>query len=275
MELNKKVAIITGGSGGIGRSIAEIFAKNGAKVFIVDRKLSDLKKVAFNLRQRGLNIYFFKGDISKLPDIRRVVGNIFKSEKKIDLLVNCAGVQAPIGPFIGTNSKDWLRNLSVNLLGTVLMTKEVLPFMIKQKSGSIINFSGGGATSSRPNFSAYATSKIGVVKFTEILAEEVKEYSVRINAIAPGAVNTSMIKEILSAGKKSGDKEIRNVKQRFKEGFNPPELAARLALFLASRKSYNLTGRLISAEWDSWDKWNKKDIEEIMKSEKYLLRRVK
>jgi len=275
MELKKKVAIITGGSGGIGQSIAEIFAKEGARVFIVDRKLSDLKKVVFNLRQRGLSIYFFKGDISKLSDIKRVVGNVFKSEKRIDLLVNCAGVQAPIGPFIETNSKDWLRNLNINLLGTVLMTKEVLPFMIKQRSGSIINFSGGGATSSRPNFSAYATSKIGVVKFTEILAEEVKKYSVRVNAIAPGAVNTNMIKEILSAGKKAGDKEIRSVKQRLKKGFNPPELAARLALFLVSRKSYNLTGKLISAEWDSWDKWNKKDIKEIMKSEKYSLRRVK
>jgi len=147
--------------------------------------------------------------------------------------------------------------------------------MMEQKSGSIVNFSGGGSTSSRPNFSSYAVSKTGVVRFTEVVAQEVKKYGVRVNAVSPGAVNTFMTEEVLQAGKLAGKRELEDVKKRLKEGGVSPNLVSELVLFLASNKSRPLTGRLISAIWDDWRNWQKKDIENIMKGEQYTLRRIK
>jgi 3-oxoacyl-[acyl-carrier protein] reductase len=147
--------------------------------------------------------------------------------------------------------------------------------MIKRRSGVIINFSGGGATSSRPNFSAYATAKAGIVKFTEVLADELKPYRIRINAIAPGAVNTKMLDEILKIGRKAGNVELAAAKKRALEGGISAELAAELAVFLASSDSANLSGRLVSAVWDDWKHWSKKYIKKIMAGESLTLRRVK
>jgi len=170
---------------------------------------------------------------------------------------------------------EWEKNISVNLFGTVHASKEAIPYMQKNHSGAIINFSGGGATASRPNFSAYAVAKIGVVKFTEILADELAPYHIRVNAIAPGAINTKMLEEVLKAGSRAGKKELADAKKRAKEGGASPELAAALVVFLASSASAGLTGRLVSAPWDDWSHWGKKEIAQIMKTDALKLRRMK
>lgn len=275
MLLKNKIAVITGGSGGISSVVAETLAHEGAKIFVLDRDSVKLRQAVARFSRQKLSVYGLRCDVSKEREVESAVKKIVKSGKRIDILVNCAGIQAPIGPFSENNFSEWVRNVQINLLGTVLVTKNILPQMIKQKNGSIINFSGGGSTSSRPNFSAYAVSKIGVVKFTEILADEVKKYGVRVNAVSPGAVNTAMLKEVIRAGKRAGAEELRGAKLRAKKGGTPPELAAQLVAFLASPKSDGLTGKLISAPWDDWRHWTKKDITAIMKSDKYTLRRVK
>jgi len=274
MILKNKTAIITGGTGGIGKAIAEHFLKEGARVLIVSRNKNKLRETQKYLSCFG-KIYIFKADIALLKDIKKAVLYAKKIFKNIDILVNCAGIQAPLGPFVKNNLLDWWKNIKINLLGTVAFTKEILPLMLARKSGKIINFSGGGATSSRPNFSAYAVSKIGVVKFTEIVAAELKNSGVYINAIAPGAINTNMLNEVLKAGKIVGEKELKEAKKRLKEGGDSLEEAVLLVLFLASDKSNGLSGKLISAVWDDWKNWDKNKIAEIMKSDKYTLRRVK
>jgi NAD(P)-dependent dehydrogenase (short-subunit alcohol dehydrogenase family) len=273
--LKGKVAIITGGSCGIGRVIALLFAKEGAKVAIVARKNKQINRTLSEIKKINKEAMGIRADVSKQKEITRAVAGTIKKFKRIDILVNCAGIQAPIGPFAKNSLKEWIYNVEVNLFGTIMCCKAVLPEMMKRKSGKIINFSGGGATGPRPNFSAYAVAKTGVVRFTEILGEELKPYNVQVNAIAPGAVNTSMLKEILKAGKKAGKKELAAAKKRLKQGGTPPELAAELVLFLASGKAAGLTGRLISARWDDWKNWDKKKIKKIMQSEKYTLRRIK
>jgi 3-oxoacyl-[acyl-carrier protein] reductase len=264
MKLRDTVVIITGGYGGIGSAISRSFTDEGASVIVFERDEEMVGKTG------GVRV-----DVSDYASVGRGVARTLRKFGRIDCVVNCAGIQAPIGLFAENDMVAWEKNIGINLLGTVHMCRAVLPSMIKRRSGVIINFSGGGATSSRPNFSAYATAKAGIVKFTEVLADELKPYRIRINAIAPGAVNTKMLDEILKIGRKAGNVELAAAKKRALEGGISAELAAELAVFLASSDSANLSGRLVSAVWDDWKHWSKKDIKKIMAGESLTLRRVK
>src|SRR3989304_3857404 len=163
--------------------------------------------------------------------------------------------------------------LRTNLRGPSLAPRFVLPQMLRQGRGKIINLAGGGASSPFPRFSAYATSKAAVVRLTETLAEELKGSGIDVNAIAPGAVNTRLLDQVLEAGDAAGDQFLNCARRQREEGGTPPEKAAELAVFLASDKSNGLTGRLISAVWDEWPEMALR-IPEIMASDLYTLRRV-
>jgi len=191
----------------------------------------------------------------------------------IDILVNAGGIQGPIGPFVDINFEDWLKNIDINLMGTILCCKSVLPTMMSRKKGKIINFSGGGATFSRPNFSAYSVAKAGVVRFTEILADELRPFNIQVNAISPGVIKTGMIDEIIKAGPDRGGPDYQQMKSMKEADFDSPELAAELVCFLASDKSNWLTGKVISAIWDPWRNWREKGQAELDK-DLYVLRRV-
>jgi NAD(P)-dependent dehydrogenase (short-subunit alcohol dehydrogenase family) len=139
--------------------------------------------------------------------------------------------------------------------------------------GKIVNFSGGGATGSRPHFSAYACAKTAIVRLTEVLADEVREFHIDVNAIAPGAVNTAMLDELLGAGEMAGSKERSEATKRKEAGGTPPEVPAGLVAFLASDESDGITGKLISAPWDPW---NDKGFQEALRANQDLatLRRI-
>jgi 3-oxoacyl-[acyl-carrier protein] reductase len=138
----------------------------------------------------------------------------------------------------------------------------------------VINLSGGGAVSPFPRFSAYSTSKAAVVRLTETIAEEVREFGIRVNAIAPGAVNTRMLAQVLDAGEQAVGKEFYAGALRQKaEGGTPPTEAARLALFLASDEAAGITGRLISAVWDDWKSLPGR-VSELDGSALFTLRRI-
>ncbi len=276
MKLRNKVAVVTGGSRGIGKVIAEFLCREGARVAILarDRReihgaVKDVSRVVDDAKIAGFSV-----DVADSAALARTIRRIGRKFRSLDILVNCAGVQAPIGPFAANRMDEWENNIRVNFLGTAAAAKAVLPFMMKRRSGSIINFSGGGATSSRPNFSAYAAAKTAVVRFTEVLADELKPHHIRVNAVSPGAVNTAMLEEVLQAGARAGKAELGASKKRAMEGGVPPELAAALVVFLASNDSRGLTGRLISAPWDDWRKWDKKRIAKIMAGEAFKLRRT-
>lgn len=273
MKLKDKVAIITGGAKGVGKAIAYLFAKEGAKVAIVSRTKKEIDDTVNEIKNSGYEAIGIIGDVSNFNNVRRVVDKTLEQFLSIDILVNNAGIQRPIGLFQNVDMIEWMKNFGINFFGTAMFCKMVLPIMIKNRRGKIINLSGGGATSPRPNFSAYGVSKTAIVRFTETLAEEVREFNIQVNAIAPGAVNTRMITEILDAGEAAGVKEIEAAKAIAKKGGTPPEVVAELALFLVSDESDGLTGKLISAVWDDWRNFDKK-IHEISKSSLYTLRRI-
>jgi 3-oxoacyl-[acyl-carrier protein] reductase len=201
-----KVALITGGSRGIGKAVAEAFVREGAHVAIASRTASEIESTIQELKTRypGCSVFGRSVDVSDAMAVANLVDEIIDRQGAVDVLVNAAGVQPPIGPFAEVDVREWMRNVGINFFGSVLCCRSVLPMMISKKAGKIINFSGGGAAGPRPYFNAYACAKTAVVRFTEVLAEEVREFGIDVNAVAPGAVNTKMLDEIIDAGQRSG-----------------------------------------------------------------------
>ena len=273
MKLKDRVAVVTGAGRGIGKAIVLALANEGANVAVVSRTLSEVREVAAEVQGLGRRSLAIKADVSSEIEVEAMVKSIMAEFGKVDILVNNAGILGPIGPVVGNDIKSWLDTIHINLIGTFLCTRAVLPVMIKNRQGRIINLSGGGATSPRPRFSAYAASKAAIVRFTEIVAEEMKEFDIQVNAIAPGAVNTRLLDEILAAGESAGESTLTEAKHQRETGGISPTAAATLAVFLASEESKGLTGRLISAVWDDWQNLPGQ-IDKVMASDLYTLRRI-
>ena len=272
MQLRNRVALITGGSQGIGKAIATAFAREGAMLFLVARSAGHLRRTAKELLPLSLRLHFMVADVSDPADVRRIVRRAESVLGPVEILVNCAGVLGPVGPTYKANRRDWCGTIAINLLGPFYCIKEVLPGMVERRRGKIINLAGGGATSPRQNFSAYATAKAALVRLTETVAREVEKSGVEINAIAPGAVNTRMLDQVLAAGDRAGGEFAKAQKQK-RQGGVPPERAAELAVFLASDHSNGLTGRLISAVYDDWASIPQR-LKEIQTTDLYTLRRI-
>jgi len=273
MKLAGKAAIITGAGRGIGKAIALAFANEGADMLVASRTLSEVMATAEEARALGRHAVALEVDVSNLDDVERMVAQSLEEFGKLDILVNSAGIYGAIGPLVDNDPEKWVQTVRINLFGSFFCARAVLPFMIRQRRGKIINLSGGGASSPLPNFSAYAASKAAIVRLTETLAEEIKGFNIQVNAIAPGGVNTRLTDEILAAGAAAGEEMLARTRQQKETGGVPPEKAAALAVFLASEESGGLSGRLISAVWDDWESMNK-HIDQIMGSDLYTLRRV-
>jgi NAD(P)-dependent dehydrogenase (short-subunit alcohol dehydrogenase family) len=273
MQLKGKIALVTGAGRGIGQAIALAFAREGARIALTARSVVEIEKTATQVRNLGTECLPIPADVSRADEVHKVVNQVIQVFDKVDVLVNNAGVQGPIGPLIDNDADSWIRTFEVNVFGTFYCIKAVLPHMMTRRMGKIINLSGGGATGPRPRFSAYAVSKTAILRLTETLAEELRPFNIQVNAIAPGAVNTRMLDEILEAGDIAGP-EIERARERQALGGVPAELAARLAVFLGSAAAGSLTGKLISAVHDDWTSWDEERIKEIMALPWLTLRRV-
>lgn len=277
MVLKGKTAIITGGSGGIGNFIVEEFLKEGANLLVVDKNQERLEKTQANFSSAyAAQLRTLAGDIGDFDFSQKVVTEAIKTFGTLDIVVNAAGIHGEIGPLWEGDPKEWEAALKVNLLGTYYMMRAAIPEMIRHGAGKIINFSGGGSTGSRPYFSSYAASKTAVVRITEIVADELKEkgHNIQVNAVAPGAINTTILNDIINAGPDKAGREYELIQKIQKEGGEDPKKVAGLVAFLASAGSGRLTGRLISAVHDTWHEIPK-HTDEIMNSDIYTLRRIK
>ena len=275
MKLQGKVAIVTGGGRGIGEAIALAFAREGARLAIASRTQAELDQVAAKIQELGGQVQAIRTDVSNQDDVIRLIETTLTTYGQIDILVNAAGVYGPIGPAWDIDVDEWIRAMQINLFGTFMCCHTVLPHMIKRRQGKIVNFSGGGATSPLPRFTAYGVSKTAIVRLTETLAEEVKEFNIQVNAVAPGAVNTRLQDDVLAASERAGDllARIRQLRETG-EGGVPRELPAELVVFLASDDSAGLTGRLIAAPYDGWQSWDADRIAEVMSAPWFTLRRM-
>lgn len=271
-ELRDTHILITGASRGIGRELSFTLSRAGAAVGLVARHAGALLETAGQIQAHGGRAFPVVADVSRPEAIAPAVRQAQATMGSIDILINAAGQQAPIGAFAHNDLTAWEHNFQVNLFGPARLIQAVLPIMMGQGHGKIINFSGGGATAPRPHFSAYAASKAALVRLTETLAAELKPYNIQVNAVAPGAVNTRMLAEVIAAGERAGP-EYPQAVQRAQTGGTPVALICDLVRFLASPASGGLTGKLISAPHDPWRQWEGK-AEELMASPLYTLRRL-
>ena len=187
-----KVALITGGSRGIGRAIAAAYGGSGARVFICGRNLVDVEDAVREIRARGGEIDGVAGDISRAQDVQRIVAAALERFGAIDVLVNNASVLGPRETIAEFPRDAWEEVIRINLTGLFLVTHEVLPAMLARRSGSIINVTSGVGRIGKAKWGAYAVSKAGLEGFTQILAEEVESAGIRVNAVNPAATRTQM-----------------------------------------------------------------------------------
>jgi 3-oxoacyl-[acyl-carrier protein] reductase len=271
-ELKNYQALVTGASRGIGAALAETLARAGAGVALLARDGEKLAVVAARIRSRGGQAVPLPADVARPEEVKAAVRAAQKRLGGIDILINAAGIQPPIGTFAENDLVAWEHAIQVNLMGPVRAIHAVLPMMRAQHRGKIINLSGGGAAGPRPHFSAYAASKAALVRLTETLAVELQPDNIQVNAVAPGAVNTRMLDEVLAAGEKAGA-EYGQALERARTGGTPVELVCELVRFLASPASGAITGKLISAPHDPWRQWAGKG-EALNATPLYTMRRL-
>lgn len=275
IKIRRKV-VITGASRGLGKKIAEKFWFAGADLALIARNEDILKSTVDELKFGGgdQSIECFACDLTDLKTIPGLIENIKDKFGEPEILINNAGIQGPVGPLQENDWEEWQKCLNVILLAPVLLCRGFLPSMINKHYGRIINISGGGATKARPNFTGYATAKCGLVRFTETLAEELKDSGVCANCVAPGAMRSEMTHEIIKAGaEKAGELEYHNALTLGKDNESIVNRAADLVVFLASDYGGGITGKLISAVWDPWRELSQ-HIEDLKNSDVYTLRRI-
>jgi 3-oxoacyl-[acyl-carrier protein] reductase len=275
--LTGRTALITGASRGLGRVLARRFARAGARLILPGRDAQGLRETQQIIEEEdnGSDVLTSAHCDLRQDEGRRQAAAL--CEGRLDILVNNAATQGPIGALESNDPRAWRETLEVNLLAPVELCRHLLPALRAAAQFSahakIIHLSGGGATGPRPHFSAYATAKAGLVRFSETLAEELREAWIDVNCVAPGAMNTGMLHELIAAGPDRAPREHAKALQQLETGGTPMEKAAELAVFLAAGHSDGLTGRLLSAVWDDWAALEARR-EELASTDIFTLRRI-
>ena len=274
LKLAGKTVLLTGASKGFGKALAKFLWREGASLILVARSEDELKALAEFLEEQKF---------SASQAIEMIVCDVMGLSKEmiagraIDVLINNAAIQGPIGLFETNDWDEWQRTIEVDLIAPVFLSKLVLPQMKERKRGKIINLSGGGATSCRPGFSAYAVAKTGLVRFTEVLAKECEADHIDVNAVAPGMMPTNMTQEVLAAGSdQAGFKEYDAAVKMGGQGEDATtamKKALDLCVYLASDVSNGVTGKIISAVWDPWETLHE-HVNQLQASDVYTLRRI-
>lgn len=244
MRLKDKVAIITGGAEGIGKSYALGFAREGAKIVIADINLPAANALADTLKKQGTEALALKTDVSVLRDTEEMAKKTAEQFGRIDVLVNNAALYVRMKlsrvPLHQIDPAEWDKVMAVNLTGVFLCCRAVLPHMIKQKAGKIINIASGLAFSSVPNMTHYIASKGGVVSLTRALAREVGDYNINVNCIAPGSTFSEEPTNLAAVEFRKKDLHLRAIKR-----VEYPDDLVGTAIFLASPDSDFITGQTI------------------------------
>jgi NAD(P)-dependent dehydrogenase (short-subunit alcohol dehydrogenase family) len=243
MRLDNKTAIVTGGANGIGRAIAELFAKEGARVFIADLDASTGEEVAAKIRSGGGVATFAECDVTSGEAVKRTVAMATQDKNRIDILCNNAAYIAKEWHNAGDATDDeWDKCYQVSLRGTQLFTREVLPLMFEQKGGTIINVSSIQGLVGARNSVAYTSIKHALIGFTRSVAYDFGPHNIRCNALCPGAIRTRI------SPAPGSELHQRQISKTFLGRIGEPNEVAQAALFLASDESSYVTGAILAVD---------------------------
>jgi len=233
MRLAGRVALVTGGNRGIGRAISLAFATEGAKVVVVGRNAASCDETVAAIKAEGSEALAIRADVSREADVASMVATAVQRFNRIDILVNNAGVNLPYKAVVELTPEEWDYVVGTNLTGPFLCCRAVVPVMIAQGYGKIVNISSLGGRSGAAGRTPYRPTKAALINFTECVAAEVKEHGIDVNAVCPGPVNTDMMREITN----------NNVPLN---AMQPEEIAA-VVVFLVSGEAGAITGAAIDA----------------------------
>jgi NAD(P)-dependent dehydrogenase (short-subunit alcohol dehydrogenase family) len=277
LKLAGRNILITGASQGLGRAIAVACIREGANILICARDTDLLERTRSELAELtnpGRHVLAKRADVSRAEDVRQLFAMASNEFPELHGLVNNAGIYGPKGLVQDVDVDEWWDAVRINLLSVMLTCREAMPLFTRMGYGKIVNLSGGGATAPLPRISAYAASKAAVVRLTETLAVEAAGSRIDINSIAPGALNTRLLEEVLAAGpEKVGASFYEKAIEQKNQGGASLEKGSDLCVFLLSAASDGITGRLISAVWDPWAGLPER-VDELRRTDVYTLRRI-
>lgn len=246
MKLSGKVAIVTGAASGMGKSIAELFAAEGAKVVVSDLRVETAQTVVSGIEAKGGSAMAIAANVAKEEDVQALIDTAVKEYGTVDILINNAGIMDNFVPAGDLTDELWERIFAINTTGVMRTTRKVLPIFTERKSGVIVNIaSAGGLNGSRAG-AAYTASKHAVVGFTKNVGFQYANLGIRCNAIAPGGVSTNIGTTITAPNPFGMERAMAGM------GLNPragePEEIAKVALFLASDDSSFVNGTVVTAD---------------------------
>ncbi len=264
--------VLSGASSGIGAALAKALAGDGHRLFLCARGAEALAEIS----RHDAAAAAMSCDVRDERQVNAFADFVAARTERVDVLINCAGTFGEIGPIAVTDSERWFDTVRVNLFGSYLMIRRFLPLLERSPSARVLNFSGGGAFSPFPNYSAYACSKAALVRLTETLAAELADQGIAVNAIAPGIVATPMHEATLAAGpERAGLLNYRRTRVIMKEGGAPLDTVVDCVRQLVSPAFDGLTGKTISANFDPWmTPIFAEKIADISRSDLFTLRRV-
>ncbi|WP_203333691.1 SDR family NAD(P)-dependent oxidoreductase [Planococcus beigongshangi] len=241
MRLKDKIVIITGAGSGIGKETAILFAKEGAIVILNDLNLEDGKKTVNEITSNKGHASFVQGDVTKVEDVEFLVKEVVKKHGRIDILFNNAGISG-VGQLHEVELDTWNKVINVNVTGVFLVTKSVIPYMLEQRAGSIINMSSCIAEIGLANRASYAASKGAILSLTKSMQVDYAKYNVRVNALLPGTIYTPFVEKYVKDSKDPKE-TINSIKKRqLSDELGEPIDVAYAALYLASDESKFMMG---------------------------------
>ncbi len=244
MEFAGKIALITGGGGGIGRAAAIGFAGRGAKVVVVDLNVGDGEASAELVRQRGGEARFVRADVTKFADVEAYVKATLDAYGAIDCFFNNAGIEGRAAPMQDYDEAMFDQVIAVNLKGVFLGMRHVIPVMLKQGRGAIVNTASTAALFGGPGMAPYVASKHAVLGLTKVASAEVAHSGIRVNAVCPGPVETRMMRSLEAQRNPDNPQSVhdRNAEATPTGRYAKPEEVANVVMYLCSDLSTDITG---------------------------------
>ena len=271
---NIRHVVVVGASRGLGSSVVEHFAKSGWSVSFGARNISEIRSKQKNLLAMGYRSHASFVDVDNYQSVQDFFEECKNSLGEIHSVIHLSATNLPFGKIHEVNPEEWVGTIQTNLVGAFYVLRESVRHMLKTNGGNIVVLSGGGATSPMPTMSAYAASKAALVRLVETVAIEVQSSNIRVNALAPGIMKTTMLSDVLKAGSQLVDEKFVQRMAEVRESGEDSQLdAIRCIEFLLTNKIPELSGLLVSAKWDAWENWMSSETNDFQ-DPLYRIRRI-